>query len=147
MKFDNPTGQKALDPIEEEAPYLVISPRKSLLEFNVRESFQYRDLFFMLVIRDISVRYKQTLLGVAWSVLQPLSAMIVFTLFFGRLAKIPSDGVPYPLFSYSALVLWTFFAQAMNGAGQQSGRQRAVGYKGLLSSDHYARLSRPLLCG
>jgi lipopolysaccharide transport system permease protein len=76
------------------------------------ELWRYRELVYFMVWRDIKVRYKQTILGVAWAVIQPLFTMVVFTLFFGRLGRIPSDGIPYPIFSYSALVAWTFFSTA-----------------------------------
>ena len=81
--------------------------------FDLAELWEYRDLIYFLVWRDSKVRYKQTVLGVAWAILQPLSTMLVFSLFFGRLARIPSDGVPYPLFTYAALVPWAFFSNAM----------------------------------
>lgn len=142
MNHDNSTSKGAADPIEKEAPHLIISPRTGLFSLDVRELLQYRDLFVMLVVRDISVRYKQTLLGVAWSVLQPLSAMLVFTLFFGKLAKMPSDGVPYPLFSYSALVLWTFFAQAMNGAANS-----LVANERLVTKVYFPRVILPASAG
>ena len=80
------------------------------------EIWQYRDLFAILIWRDILVRYKQTLLGGTWAVLQPLATMLIFTLIFGRLAKIPSDNLPYPVFSYSALLLWTYFAQSVTNS-------------------------------
>lgn len=78
-----------------------------------RELWHYRELFSFLVIRDIKVRYKQTLLGVAWAVLQPVMTMVVFSIFFGRLAGVPSDGVPYPVFSFCALLPWQLFAYAL----------------------------------
>ncbi|MEM9799197.1 MAG: ABC transporter permease [Planctomycetota bacterium] len=84
---------------------------------NVREVIRYRELLFFLVWRDVKIRYKQTILGAAWAVLQPLLTMIVFTVFFGRLTKVPSDGIPYPVFSYAALLPWTFFAAAITNAG------------------------------
>ena len=83
----------------------------------MRELFAFRELFYFLVWRDIKVRYKQTVLGAAWAIIQPFFTMVVFGIFFGRLAKIPSDGIPYPIFSYTALVPWTFFA---NGLTQSS---------------------------
>ena len=95
-------------------PFFRIQPRKNVLDIDFRELWNYRDLFYFLVWRDILVRYKQTVLGAAWAVIQPLAGMVVFTLFFGRLAKISSDGIPYALFSYTALVIWTFFSQSMN---------------------------------
>jgi len=81
------------------------------------EYFRYRELFYFLVWRDVKIRYKQTVLGAAWAVIQPFFMMIVFTLFFGRMAGIDSEGVPYPVFSYSALVPWTYFQQAMPLSG------------------------------
>lgn len=84
---------------------------------SLREYAQSRELLMFLVWRDVKVRYKQTILGAAWAVLQPLLTMIVFTVFFGRLAKIPTDGIPYPIFSYAALLPWTFFAAALGNSG------------------------------
>jgi lipopolysaccharide transport system permease protein len=81
-----------------------------------RELWEYRELLYFLVWRDIKVRYKQTILGALWAIIQPFFTMVVFSLFFGRLAKVPSDGLPYPLFSYAALVPWTFFATALTQA-------------------------------
>jgi lipopolysaccharide transport system permease protein len=97
---------------------VVNKPRESIFELDLSEIYSFRDLFIMLVWRDILVRYKQTLLGAAWAILQPLASMLIFTLFFGKLAKIPSDDVPYPVFSYSGLVLWTFFATALSFSSQ-----------------------------
>ena len=81
-----------------------------------RELWEYRELLFFFVWRDIKVRYKQTILGALWAIIQPFFTMVVFSLFFGRLANVPSDGLPYPLFSYAALVPWTFFASALTQA-------------------------------
>src|SRR5215831_10650752 len=82
------------------------------------EWWRYRELIYFLAWRDVKVRYKQAALGAAWAILQPLLSMILFTLFFGKLAGIPSDGVPYPLFAYSALVLWAYFAGVLSQGGQ-----------------------------
>jgi lipopolysaccharide transport system permease protein len=82
----------------------------------LRELWEYRELLYFLVWRDIKVRYKQTVLGAAWAIIQPFFTMVVFSLFFGRLANMPSDGVPYPIFTYTALVPWTFFANALTQA-------------------------------
>ena len=87
-------------------PTFVIRPTTGWQFLDLRELWVYRELIYFLTWRDIKVRYKQTAIGVVWAVLQPLAMMIVFTLFFGRLAKIPSDGVPYPLFAYAALLPW-----------------------------------------
>ena len=92
---------------------LRIEPTRGWVALRLHEVFAYRELLFFLVWRDLKVRYKQTILGVAWAVLQPLLTMIVFALFFGRLARVPSDGVPYPLFAYTGLVPWTFFSNGL----------------------------------
>jgi len=96
-----------------DAPVTVIEPRRGWIGLDLGELWEYRELFAFLVWRDVKVRYKQTVLGAAWAVLQPFLTMIVFSLFFGRLAGVPSDDVPYPIFSYSALVPWTFLATAV----------------------------------
>lgn len=95
-----------------------IRPESRSLEIDFTELWQYRDLFYLLVRRDIAVRYKQTLLGGAWAIIQPLSTMLIFTLIFGKLAKMPSDGLPYELFSFSGLILWTFFSHSMSQSAQ-----------------------------
>jgi len=97
-------------------PVTRIGPSHGWPRPNLRELWQYRDLLWMLMWRDIKVRYKQTALGVAWTVLQPFVAMVVFTIFLGKLAKVPSDGLPYPVFAYTGLVLWQFFAKALTEA-------------------------------
>jgi lipopolysaccharide transport system permease protein len=99
----------------------------------------YRELLYFLIWRDIKVRYKQTVLGAAWAVLQPVLTMIVFTIFFGRLAKMPSDGIPYPVFSMAALVPWTYFATALS-----SGSQSVVASQHVLAKVYFPRLLVPL---
>jgi lipopolysaccharide transport system permease protein len=91
-----------------------LKPTRGLVSLNLQDLWVYRELLFFLIWRDIKVRYKQTVLGAAWAIIQPFFTMVVFSLFFGRLAKIPSDGIPYPIFSYAALVPWTFFANGLN---------------------------------
>jgi homopolymeric O-antigen transport system permease protein len=98
------------------APVLVIEPARRFPGLNLRELWQYRGLFFFLVWRDVKIRYAQTVLGAGWAVLQPVLTMAVFAVVFGRLAKVPSDGVPYPVFSLAALVPWTYFSTALAGA-------------------------------
>lgn len=90
-----------------------IEPTAGLRSLGLRELWHYRELMYFFVWRDVKVRYKQTVLGAAWAILQPFLTMIVFTIFFGRLAKLPSDGIPYPLFAYCALVPWQLFAFAL----------------------------------
>jgi lipopolysaccharide transport system permease protein len=96
------------------APAIVrIEPPRGLFELRLRELWEYRELLYFFVWRDVKVRYKQTVIGVAWVILQPLMTMGVFTIFFGRLAKLPSQGLPYPVFYFAALVPWTYFATAL----------------------------------
>ncbi len=83
----------------------------------LKEFWDYRELFFFLVWRDVKIRYKQTVLGAAWAVIQPFATMIIFTLFFGRMAQMPSDGIPYPIFSYAALLPWTYFSTSLRLSG------------------------------
>src|SRR5213080_921470 len=91
-----------------------IEPPRSLFELRLREAWAYRELLYFFVWRDVKIRYKQTAIGVLWVILQPVLSMLVFTLFFGRLAKLPSDGLPYPVFYFAALVPWTYFSCALS---------------------------------
>jgi lipopolysaccharide transport system permease protein len=94
-------------------PYLHISPPKKWIPVNLRELWNYRELLYSFTWRDVKIRYKQTALGFLWAIIQPLFMMLIFTVFFGRLAKIPSDGIPYPLFVLAALLPWTLFAEGI----------------------------------
>jgi lipopolysaccharide transport system permease protein len=95
----------------------IISPKGKSLGYSIAEFWEYRDLLYMLTLRRISVRYKQTVIGVAWVLIQPLVSMSIFTIIFGNLVKIPTDGVPYPIFVYSALVLWGLFSESISRSG------------------------------
>lgn len=95
-------------------PTVTIRPSSGWIPINFRDLWVYRELLYFLTWREVKVRYKQTLLGFAWAILQPFFMMVVFTLFFGNLAKVPSEGVPYPLFNYTALLPWTLFAEGLN---------------------------------
>jgi len=99
-----------------EYPVVRIEARRGWLALDLGELWAYRDLVYFFVWRDIKVRYKQTVIGAAWAILQPVLTMLVFSLFFGKLAKIPSQGLPYPIFYYTALLPWNYFAAAMQGA-------------------------------
>src|ERR1700719_1155315 len=99
-----------------ESSVVRIEARRGWLALDLGELWAYRDLVYFFVWRDIKVRYKQTVIGAAWAILQPVLTMLVFSLFFGKLAKIPSQGLPYPVFYYSALLPWMYFATAMQGA-------------------------------
>lgn len=94
-------------------PVVRIEPTQGWVSLKLRELWDFREMAFFLVWRDVKVRYKQTVLGAAWAIIQPLFTMLVFSIFFGKLAKMPSDGIPYPIFSYAGLVPWNFFAQAL----------------------------------
>ncbi|MCG8460740.1 MAG: ABC transporter permease, partial [Holophagales bacterium] len=124
---------------ETHIPVLVIRPRHGWVSLGLGEVWRYRELLAFLTWRDIKVRYKQTVLGAAWAILQPLATMVVFSLFFGNLAKIPSDGLPYPIFSYAALVPWTFFANALSQSSNS-----LVGSANLLRKIYFPRLVIPV---
>lgn len=91
----------------------LIKPKKTFSLEDIREIWQFKELFYFLTWRDIKVRYKQTVIGIAWSLFQPFVTMVIFTVFFGHLAKMPSDGIPYPIFVYTGLLLWQFFSGAL----------------------------------
>lgn len=115
-----------------------IEPSKGWISLKFDELWEYRELLYFFVWRDIKVRYKQTVMGVLWAIIQPLFTMIIFSLFFGRLAKVPSDGIPYPIFSYAALVPWTFFANALNLASNS-----LVNNANMITKIYFPRLMVP----
>ena len=99
-----------------DAPHMVIRPISGWAPLNLQDIWTYRELLYFLTWRDIKVRYKQTILGITWAVIQPLFMMLIFTVFFGRLAKVPSDGLPYPIFAFTALLPWQMFSRALTDA-------------------------------
>jgi lipopolysaccharide transport system permease protein len=117
----------------------VIEPRNGWRSLDLKELWAYRELFVVLTTRDIKVRYKQTVLGFLWAIIQPVMMMIVFSIFFGRLAQMPSDGFPYPIFVYAAILPWTFFANAIGNSGNS-----LVGSAQLVSKVYFPRLIIPL---
>jgi lipopolysaccharide transport system permease protein len=119
-------------------PLVVIQPSKRLSLLNLKDIWAYRELLFFLTWRDVKVRYKQTALGAAWAILQPLFMMIIFTIFFGRLAGVASAGIPYPLFALAGLVPWTFFANAITASGNS-----LVGSANLITKVYFPRLIVP----
>jgi lipopolysaccharide transport system permease protein len=145
-EYGVPTGQSAAALVQPAVaggpsptvPLTLIRPGRSL-HVSPRELWAFRELLYFLVWRDAKVRYKQTVLGALWSVLQPLLTMAVFAVFFGRLARMPSDGQPYPLFAFTALVPWTYFATALS-----AGAQSLVGSQQLISKVYFPRLIIPL---
>ena len=122
-----------------EIPVTHIVPRTGWAALKLGELWRYRELLYFFVWRDIKVRYKQTILGAAWAVLQPFLTMVVFSIFFGRLANVPSDDLPYPVFAYAALVPWTFFA---NGLTQAS--NSVVSNAGMVKKIYFPRLTLPV---
>jgi lipopolysaccharide transport system permease protein len=122
-----------------EAPVIVIRPLRGWLPINLRELWAYRELLYFFIWRDIKIRYRQAVFGFAWAIIQPLFMMIIFSLFFGTLAKVPSGDVPYPLFSYAALVPWTLFAGSITRASNS-----LVQNSNLIQKVYFPRLLMPL---
>jgi len=116
----------------------VLEPRSGRIPVDIAELLRYRELFYFLAKRDIKVRYKQTALGGLWAVIQPVFAMLVFSVFFGRMARMPSDGVPYPVFVYAGLLPWTYFANALAAAGDSM-----VSSSNIITKVYFPRLIVP----
>lgn len=121
------------------AVHLHLKPSHGWVSLRLHDLWEYRELLYFFVWRDVKVRYKQTALGAAWAIIQPLFTMLVFSVFFGRLAKVPSDGIPYPLFAYAALVPWTFFVQGLSQSADS-----LVGNGNLIKKIYFPRLAMPL---
>lgn len=119
-------------------PLVIIEPKRAWSMFDLHELWVYRELLYFLTWRDVKVRYKQTGLGIAWAIIQPLFTMLIFALFFGRLAKVPSDNVPYPLFAYAGLLAWTFFANAITNSSNS-----VVGSANLITKVYFPRMIIP----
>jgi lipopolysaccharide transport system permease protein len=122
----------------EDRPVTLVLPPRGWQLINLRELWQFRELTYFLAWRDVKVRYKQTVLGAAWAILQPLLMMVIFTIFFARLAGVASGSVPYPLFAYAGLLPWTFFATAIAAAGNS-----VVGSERLITKIYFPRLAIP----
>ncbi len=121
------------------APTLVIRPSRGWIPINLKDLWTYRELLYFLTWREIKVRYKQTALGFAWAIIQPFFMMVVFTIFFGNLAKVPSEGIPYPLFNYAALLPWTLFAEGITRSSMSM-----VQDANLVRKVYFPRLVMPL---
>ena len=134
-KLESPTAPPADLPQE---PLVIIQPNKALSALDLRDLWDFRELLYFLTWRDVKVRYKQTGLGIAWAVMQPLFTMLIFTLFFGRLAGVPSDNIPYPLFAYAGLLAWTFFSNAITSSGNS-----LVGSANLITKVYFPRMIIP----
>lgn len=119
-------------------PLVSLRAHQTWVALDLRGLWDFRDLFYFLAWRDIKVRYKQTVLGASWAVIQPLFSTLVFSLFFGKLAKMPSDGLPYPIYTYAAMVLWTFFVNAVTNGGNS-----LVGNANLITKVYFPRIIMP----
>jgi lipopolysaccharide transport system permease protein len=128
-----------LQPVKTQESHIVIEPSRSWLRLDLGDLWRYRELLFFLAWRDIKVRYKQTLLGAAWAVIQPLLTMIIFSVIFGQLAGLPSEGIPYPVFTYTALLPWQLFAFALTQSSNS-----LVGSQNLVSKVYFPRLVIPI---
>ena len=117
----------------------VIRPGKGFTNLELRAVWQFRELLYFLIWRNVKVRYKQTIIGSAWAIIQPLMAMLIFTVIFGNFAKIPSDGLPYSIFAYTALLPWTYFSQAVAGSGAS-----LIGNSNLVRKVYFPRLIIPM---
>jgi lipopolysaccharide transport system permease protein len=120
-------------------PELVIRPSKGWTSLNLHDLWHYRELALFLTWRDISVRYKQTVLGAVWAILQPVFTMVIFSVFFGRLGKVPSDGLPYPIFTFCALLPWQLFAFSITQSGNS-----LVANQNLISKVYFPSIIIPL---
>lgn len=141
---NNPFSQECPEPMagiscSREVSVLLIRPSRGWQLPQLRDVWAYRELLYFLVWRDLKVRYKQTVLGVLWAIIQPFFLMVVFSIFFGRLARIPSDGVPYPVFAYVALIPWSYFAQSLNACSES-----LVGNSHLITKVYFPRLIIPI---
>ena len=123
----------------ENLPVIRIQPSRGWVSLQLDELWKYRELIYFFAWRNVKIRYKQTVMGASWAIIQPFFTMLVFSLFFGRLAKMPSDGIPYPIFSYAALVPWTFFAH-----GLAQGSNVLVTSPNLLKKVYFPRLAMPI---
>jgi lipopolysaccharide transport system permease protein len=127
-------------PVESVHPAIIrIEPRPGWVALRLKDVWAYRELLYFLVWRDVKIRYKQTILGAAWAILQPLLTMLVFTIFFGNLARVGSDGLPYPLFSLAGLLPWTFFAQGLSQSSTS-----IVSDSSLITKVYFPRLVIPI---
>jgi lipopolysaccharide transport system permease protein len=134
----NPGSAEAPAFVVPERPLLSVKPSKGWVALNLSEAWEHRELLYFLTWRDIKIRYKQTALGALWAIIQPLFPMLIFTLFFGRLAKIPSDGIPYSVFVYAGLLPWTYFSSAVGNSAAS-----IVGSSNLITKVYFPRMIIP----
>jgi lipopolysaccharide transport system permease protein len=118
---------------------IILRPSRGWSALNLADLWRYRELIYFMIWRDVKVRYKQTALGAAWAIIQPFMTMVVFTIFFGRIAKLPSEGVPYPIFSYVALLPWGLFTKALSDAGRSM-----ISHRSMITKVYFPRLVIPI---
>ena len=135
----NVQGSPSRNPQLSEEPLVIIEPSKSWAPLNLRDLWTYRELLYFLIWRDVKVRYKQTAIGVLWVVMQPLLSTLIFTVFLGILVKVPSDGVPYPVFVFAGVLAWTFFSGAVTSSGNS-----LVGNSHLITKIYFPRFIIPI---
>ena len=134
-----PADGEARPAVPDDAPITIIEAKKGWLPIDFHELVTHRELLFFLIWRDVKVRYKQTVLGASWAIIQPVFSMVIFSIIFGSFAKMPSDGIAYPVFVYAALLPWTFFANAVSSAGLS-----LVSQTNLLTKIYFPRLYMPI---
>jgi lipopolysaccharide transport system permease protein len=122
-----------------ELPFIRIQPSKGWIQLNLRELWDYRELAYLMAWRDVTIRYKQTIFGASWAVIQPVLMMVAFSIFFGRLAGVSSNGIPYPIFSYTALLPWNYFAQSLTRSSNV-----LVGSTALITKVYFPRMLLPI---
>jgi lipopolysaccharide transport system permease protein len=125
--------------VRHSSPFVVIEPSRSWFDLKLKAFWDYRELLYFLAWRDLKARYSQTVMGLAWAFVQPLFMMLVFTVIFSKIARFPSDGIPYPLFAYAALVPWTFYAKSQDRSGFS-----VVAESNLITKIYFPRLIIPL---
>jgi lipopolysaccharide transport system permease protein len=128
-----------MKPLPDELPEIRVQAPAGWLNLNLYDLWEYRELLYFFVWRDVKVRYKQTVLGAAWAIIQPLFTMVVFSIFFGYLGKIPSDGLPYPIFAYTALLPWQLFSHSLTESGNS-----LVANQNLIKKVYFPRLIIPI---
>jgi lipopolysaccharide transport system permease protein len=139
MAMNNTIDRTSQSGLQVKRPKLILQPTTGWISLGLHQIWEYRELLYFFIWRDVKVRYKQTALGATWAVIQPVFTMLVFSLFFGKLGKIPSDGIPYPLFAYSALLPWNFFAQSLNESSSSLVRN-----SNLIRKVYFPRLTIPI---
>lgn len=139
QEITNAAIKEEARPVYPDVPLIRLKPSRGWVSLKLAELWRYRELLYFFTWRDLKIRYKQTVMGASWAIIQPFFTMVIFSLFFGRLAKIPSDGVPYPIFSYTALVPWTFFAN-----GLLQGANVLVNNSDMIRKIYFPRLSMPI---